>query len=169
MPRLRAIMLLSLATSLFVPAAFAQNTNNARPGTINYVEGQATLNGQPLTAAIGRHGGGRHPARLSPRRPARPKFCSLPESSCVSATTAPSPWFRPTSPKPKSRSTVALPRSKSISSTSRTTCSSTKVPAQTVLLKNGLYEFDANAKHVRVFDGRGLGFAGRRMRRSGLP
>ena len=36
--------------SLFVPAAIAQNTNNARPGTINYVEGQATLNDQTLTS-----------------------------------------------------------------------------------------------------------------------
>ena len=35
MPRLKATLLLSLATSLFVPAALAQNTNNARPGTIN--------------------------------------------------------------------------------------------------------------------------------------
>jgi hypothetical protein len=50
MPRLRAITLLSLATSLFVPAGIAQNTNTARPGTINYVEGQATINGQMLTA-----------------------------------------------------------------------------------------------------------------------
>jgi len=51
MPRSRAITLLSLATSLFfVPTVFAQNTNSARPGTINYVEGQATLNGQVLTS-----------------------------------------------------------------------------------------------------------------------
>ena len=50
MPRLKAVLLLSLATSLFVPAALAQNTNNARPGTINYVEGQATLNDQTLTS-----------------------------------------------------------------------------------------------------------------------
>lgn len=48
MTRLRATFLLSLATSLFVPAALAQSTDNARPGTINYVEGQATLNGQTL-------------------------------------------------------------------------------------------------------------------------
>src|SRR5580704_7713666 len=54
MPRSKAITLLSLATSLVVlPVAFAQNTTTARPGTINYVEGQATLNGQPLSAKYG--------------------------------------------------------------------------------------------------------------------
>ncbi len=57
MPRLKALTVLSLATSLLVvPAAFAQdtqNTSNARPGTINYVEGQATLNGQTLSSAAG--------------------------------------------------------------------------------------------------------------------
>lgn len=42
-------ILLSLAMSLIVPAALAQNTTSARPGTVNYVEGQASLNGQPLS------------------------------------------------------------------------------------------------------------------------
>ncbi len=60
MPRSKAITLLALATSLFVPAAFAQNTNNARPGTINYIEGQATLNGRLLTRAICRQHGDRY-------------------------------------------------------------------------------------------------------------
>src|SRR5947209_14145303 len=49
MPRLRALITLSLATTLFVPA-FAEGTNPARPGTINYIEGEATLNGQPIAA-----------------------------------------------------------------------------------------------------------------------
>ena len=50
MPRLKVLTMLSLATSLVVPAALADTTNTARPGTLNYVEGQATLNGQPLAA-----------------------------------------------------------------------------------------------------------------------
>ena len=43
MPRLKALTLLSLAT-LFAPA-FAESANPARPGTVNYIEGQAALGG----------------------------------------------------------------------------------------------------------------------------
>ena len=46
MPRLKAI-LLSLAT-LCAPVALAQTANPAVPGTINYVEGLASINGRPL-------------------------------------------------------------------------------------------------------------------------
>lgn len=47
MPRLR-IFLLSLATlSAF---SYGQNANPAGPGTLNYIEGQATLNGQQLSS-----------------------------------------------------------------------------------------------------------------------
>jgi hypothetical protein len=50
---MKALAMLSLATTFFVPA-FAEGTNQARPGTINYIEGQATLNGQVLPAnAVG--------------------------------------------------------------------------------------------------------------------
>jgi hypothetical protein len=46
MPRLKVI-LLSLAT-LCAPVALAQTANPAVPGTINYVEGSASINGGPL-------------------------------------------------------------------------------------------------------------------------
>ena len=46
MPRLKAI-LLSLATTC-APVALAQTANPAVPGTINYVEGSASIGGQPL-------------------------------------------------------------------------------------------------------------------------
>jgi hypothetical protein len=46
MPRLKAV-LLSLAT-LCAPAALAQIANPAVPGTINYVEGSATIDGRVL-------------------------------------------------------------------------------------------------------------------------
>jgi hypothetical protein len=46
MPRLKAI-LLSLAT-LYAPVALAQTANLAVPGTVNYVEGSASISGQPL-------------------------------------------------------------------------------------------------------------------------
>jgi len=58
MPRLRTIAITALA-ALFAPALFALNTeyatqnapaptNPAVPGTLNYIEGSATINGQPL-------------------------------------------------------------------------------------------------------------------------
>jgi len=48
MPRLKALMVLSLAT-LCAPA-FGQNANPASPGTLNYVEGQASIEGRPLSS-----------------------------------------------------------------------------------------------------------------------
>jgi hypothetical protein len=48
MPRSKALTLLSLATLSVV--AFAQNTVSARPGTLNYVEGQASIEGREVTS-----------------------------------------------------------------------------------------------------------------------
>jgi len=48
MPRSKVLALLSLATLSAV--AFAQNTVSARPGTLNYVEGQASIEGRQLTS-----------------------------------------------------------------------------------------------------------------------
>lgn len=60
MPRLRTITTIALA-ALFAPALFALDTqtvpaptNPAVPGTLNYIEGSANLDGQPITQrAIG--------------------------------------------------------------------------------------------------------------------
>ena len=46
MPRLKAF-LLSLAT--LSATAFGQTANQARPGTLNYIEGQASIEGRPVT------------------------------------------------------------------------------------------------------------------------
>src|SRR5271155_1893947 len=46
MPRLKAL-LLSLAT--LSASAFGQAANPARPGTLNYIEGQASIEGRPIT------------------------------------------------------------------------------------------------------------------------
>lgn len=66
MPRLRTIAIAALA-ALFAPALFALNpemapagTNSAVPGTLNYIEGSATLNGE----AVGQNAVGR--AMLEP-------------------------------------------------------------------------------------------------------
>jgi hypothetical protein len=49
MPRLKVAMMLSLATTLWAPA-FGQAANPARPGTLNYVEGQASIDGRAVSA-----------------------------------------------------------------------------------------------------------------------
>ena len=47
-PRLKALLLLSLAT--LSASALAQNANPASPGTINYVEGSASIQGRQLSS-----------------------------------------------------------------------------------------------------------------------
>ncbi len=153
MPRLRAIMLLSLATSLFVPASFAQNTNNARPGTINYVEGQVTVNGQTLTSQSVGHAeiapgqtvatlNGKAEVLLTPG-----VFLRLGDDSAVTMV---SPDLTNTE--------VQLVRGTAEVEVDllyqQNNLLVDQGPAQTKLLKNGLYEFDTNAKEMRVFDGK---------------
>ena len=46
MPRLKALYLLSLATLLAPALVLGQSANPAVPGTLNYVEGQVSINGQ---------------------------------------------------------------------------------------------------------------------------
>lgn len=55
MPRMKVVSLLSLATLLAPAALFGQNANPARPGTINYIEGQVAIDGQAVKqASVGR-------------------------------------------------------------------------------------------------------------------
>src|ERR1700748_621940 len=48
MPRLKALLLLSLVTLLAPALMLGQSANTARPGTLNYVEGQVSINGQTV-------------------------------------------------------------------------------------------------------------------------
>jgi FecR protein len=48
MPRLKAVLLLSLATLLAPTLMFGQGANPAVPGTLNYVEGQVSINGHTV-------------------------------------------------------------------------------------------------------------------------
>ena len=150
MSRLKGIALLSLATSLIVPAALAQNTNNARPGTINYVEGQATLNGQPLSTNT--HGtteisqgqtlateNGKVEVLLTPG-----VFLRIGDNSAV---TMKSPDLTNTEVQ-LDRGTAEVEVDQIYKQNNLLV---DQRPAQTKLLKNGLYEFDANS--IRVFDG----------------
>ena len=49
MPRLKVATLFSLATLLAVPL-LAEGANPARPGTLNYIEGNASIDGRALTS-----------------------------------------------------------------------------------------------------------------------
>jgi hypothetical protein len=156
MPRSKAIMVLSLATSLFVPAAgfaqIAQNTNNALPGTINYVEGQATINGQVLTSqSAGR-------AEIAPGQTVATTngkvevlltpgvFLRLADNSAVTMV---SPDLTKTE--------VQLDRGRAEIEVDllykQNDLLVDQGPSQTKILKNGLYEFDATANDLRVFRG----------------
>jgi hypothetical protein len=48
MPRLKASLLLSLVTLLAPALMLGQSANPAGPGTLNYVEGQVSINGQVM-------------------------------------------------------------------------------------------------------------------------
>ena len=145
-------MLLSLATSLFVPAGFAQSTNTARPGTINYVEGQATVNGRTLTAkSVGSAevaqgqtvstADGKVEVLLTPG-----VFLRLGDNSAVTMV---SPDLTNTEVQ-VDRGTAEVEVDQLYKQNDLLI---DQGPAQTVLLKNGLYEFDANSADMRVFDG----------------
>ena len=156
MLRSKAILLLSLATSLVVPA-FAQNpsapkTNNARPGTINYVEGQATLNGQTLTSqSVGSAEvapgqtvttlNGKAEILLTPG-----VFLRLGDNSAVTMV---SPDLTKTEVQ-LDRGTAEVEVDLLYKQNDLLV---DQGPAQTKLLKGGLYAFDATNNSMRGFDG----------------
>ena len=152
MPRLKAIPVLSLAT-LLAPAALAQYTISARPGTINYVEGSATVNGQPLNpqsaATTSAKPGqtiattdGRVEMLLTPG-----VYLRLDQGSAV----------RLISPD-LTRTEVQVDRGRAeveVDQLYKQNDIRINVGnVQTRLLGNGLYEFDTTANLLRVFDGK---------------
>jgi hypothetical protein len=151
MSRSRWISMLSLATSLVVPAAYAQHTNTARPGTINYVEGEAALNGQPLAskssgAELARGQtietqNGKVEVLLTPG-----VFLRVGDNSAVTMV---SPDLTQTEIR-VDRGTAEVEVDQIFKQNDLLV---DEGQAQTKLLKNGLYEFDANAGEVRTFDG----------------
>jgi len=153
-------MTLSLATTLFVPA-FAEGTNpasqeaarpeTARPGTINYIEGQATLNGQPIAAnsraelAQGQTiatANGKAEVLLTPG-----VFVRLGENSSLTMV---SPDLTKTEVQLNSgRAEVEVDQIYK-----QNDLLVDEGPSQTKLLDHGLYAFDANTPTLRVFDGK---------------
>ena len=150
MPRLKAI-LLSLAT-LCAPVALAQTANPAVPGTINYVEGSASIEGRMLNQrSVGS-------AQLQPGQvleTANGKvellltpgvFLRVGENSTVRMV---SPDLLNTRVEvERGRADVEVDEIHP-----RNNIEVTVAGTQTRLLKNGFYAFDADKHTVRVFKG----------------
>ena len=155
MPRLKAMLTLSLAT-LFVPA-FGQGANPARPGTLNYIEGQASLEGQQLSAKSVGHAElqtgqylatatGKAEILLTPGI-----FLRLDNNSTVKMV---SPDLTHTEVElTQGRASVEVDQIYK-----QNTILVDLKAGQTQLLKNGLYEFDAAVGTVRVYDGKAAVF-----------
>ncbi len=153
MPRLKAVAALSLAT-LLTPAVFlGQNANPAKPGTLNYVEGQVSLDGQPVkSAAVGTAAvdagqdvetqNGKAEVLLTPG-----VFLRLGSNSEVTMV---SPDLTHTE--------VRLVRGEADVEVDQLFKQNRIVVDEaqdhTILLKTGLYDFDANTNVLRVFDGK---------------
>jgi hypothetical protein len=150
MPRLKAI-LLSLAT-LCAPAVLAQTANPAVPGTVNYVEGSASIEGQALNQrSVGsaqleqgqvlQTANGRAELLLTPG-----VFLRLGENSAV----------RMVSPN-LLNTQVELDRGRADIEVDeihpRNNIEVAEAGIDTRLLKDGLYAFDADKDTVRVFKG----------------
>ncbi len=158
MPRLRAVWMLSLAT-LFAPAFGQQSANQARPGTLNYVEGQASIDGRQVTSkSVGRSeleagqqlatANGKAEILLTPG-----VFLRLGDNSTVKMV---SPSLTHTE--------VELERGSADVEADQLYKQNTilidQKNGQTQLLKNGLYEFNADNGTMRTFDGKAAVYPG---------
>ena len=157
MPRSKAALLLSLAT-LCAPA-FSQSANPAVPGTLNYVEGQASIDGQ----AVSQHSVGQ--ASLEPGQSLSTAtgkaeilltpgvFLRLDDNSAVTMV---SPSLTDTVVKLDSgRADVEVDQLYK-----QNEIVIAQNGGQSQLLKGGLYEFNASDKTMRVFDGKAAVFEG---------
>ncbi len=151
MPRLKAAVLLSLAT-LCAPA-FGQNANPAGPGTLNYVEGQVSLGNQTLSSnSVGstelqtgqtlQTANGKAEVLLTPG-----VFLRLDDNSAVRMV---SPSLTDT--------VVSLDHGRADVEVDQLYKQNHIVidqkGGQSQLLKGGLYEFNAGDNTMRVFDGK---------------
>jgi hypothetical protein len=152
MPRTKLATLLSLAT-LFSPALFAQGMNPARPGTLNYIEGHAALDGaavsQSSIGSLAMNAGqtlatsdGHAEVLLTPG-----VFLRLDHDSTVKMV---SPNLTHTE--------VEVDRGRADLEVDALYKQNNLLvdegPTQTAVLKNGLYEFDASADELKVFQGK---------------
>lgn len=154
MPRLKALSLLSLAT-LFAPA-LAESANPARPGTVNYIEGQAALSGEVLTkSSIGTAEvasgqqitttDGKVEVLLTPG-----VFLRLGQNSALQMV---SPDLTRTEVA-LTRGTAEIEVDQIYPQNHLLVDMGVSGTAQSRIEKTGLYEFDAQGQTVRVLDGK---------------
>src|SRR3984885_13437900 len=156
MPRLKAL-LLSLAT--LSATAFGQTANQARPGTLNYIEGQASIEGRPITPnSVGNTelqagqylstANGKAEILLTPGI-----FLRLGDNSTVQMV---SPDLTKTEVRiEQGRVNVEVDQLYK-----QNVILIDMKNGQTQLLKNGLYAFDAGSSTLRVFDGKAAVYPG---------
>jgi hypothetical protein len=166
MPRSKTLLLLSLAT-LFAPA-FGQSANQARPGTLNYVEGQASIDGRQVSPqSVGSAelqpgqylatADGKAEILLTPG-----VFLRLDNNSTVKMI------------KPDLTHTeVSIERGRASVEADQLLPQNLilidQKNGQTQLLKNGLYEFNAENNTVRTFEGKAAVFPGNDMQSNVKP
>ena len=165
MPRLK-VLLLSLAT--LSASAFGQNANQARPGTLNYIEGQASIEGRQLSPnSVGNTelqtgqtlstANGKAEILLTPG-----VFLRLGSDSTVEMV---SPNLTSTEIKLETgRVDVEVDQLYK-----QNNILVDLNNGQTQLLKNGLYAFDADNSTVRVFDGNADVFTGQNSEHNVKP
>jgi hypothetical protein len=165
MPRLKALFL-SLAT--LSATAFGQAANQARPGTLNYIEGQALIEGRPVTPnsvgstvlEAGQYlstANGKVEVLLTPG-----VFLRLGDDSTVQMV---SPNLTKTE--------VRLEKGQANVEVDQLYKESVLLVdlknGQTQLLQNGLYTFNADNSTVRVFNGKANVFPGENLQSSVQP
>jgi FecR protein len=165
MPRLK-VLLLSLAT--LSASAFGQSANQARPGTLNYIEGQASIEGRQLSPnSVGNTelqtgqtlstANGKAEILLTPG-----VFLRLGSDSTVEMV---SPNLTSTEIKLETgRADVEVDQLYK-----QNNILVDLNNGQTQLLKNGLYAFDADNSTVRVFDGNADVFTGQNSEHNVKP
>jgi len=156
MPRLK-VLLLALAT--LSATAFGQSGNSARPGTLNYVEGQASIEGRQLSPqSVGNStveagqvlatANGKAEILLTPGI-----FLRLGNDSTAQMVST-----------DLTHTEVKLEQGRANIEVDQIYPQNTIVidlkNGQTQLLKNGLYAFDAGNGTVRVFDGKAAVYPG---------
>ncbi len=168
MSGLKPILLLSLAT-LFTPAfAQQQGANPARPGTLNYVEGQASIDGRQVTVrSVGQAeieagqylatADGKAEILLTPG-----VFLRLDKNSTVKMI------------KPDLTHTeVSIEQGRAEVEADQLYPQNMiligQKGGQTQILKNGLYEFNADANTVRTFDGKAAVYPGSNLQSNVKP
>ncbi len=167
MSGLKSLLVLSLAT-LFVPAFGQQSANQARPGTINYVEGQASIDGHQVSAhSVGQAevesgqylatANGKVEMLLTPG-----VFLRLDKNSTVKMI---SPDLTHTE--------VALERGRAELEADQLYPQNRilidQKGGQTQILKNGLYEFNADNNTMRTFDGKAAVYPGDNLQSNVKP